>query len=138
MKHGRKTCPSQLWHLEVRRMCRTKFRRILTNYTRVDFAIIPESGIAKPSSCLLVNDAGDTVKSDTVRDYLLGVLMRREREFSDVLPGDNVERIRLLPRNLNIVDTESGANERVRQINLVAYSTNEEIELPPLSPRNLN
>ncbi len=119
-------------------MYTTKLRRILTNYTRVDFAVIPENGIARPSSCLLVNDDGEVISSDAVRDYLLGVLMRRERESSDTRTGDNVERIRLLPDNLNIVNTENGANEKVRQISLVAYSTNEEIELPPPEARNLN
>jgi len=117
-------------------MCRSKLRRILTNYTRVDFAIIPENGIATPPSCILVNDDGEAIGSDTVRDYLLGVLMRRERGCSDIQPGNNVERIRLLPGNLTVVNTNTGTNERVRQINLVAYSTNEEIELPVPAARN--
>lgn len=116
----------------------TKPRYILTNYTRIDFAIIPERGVEKPSSYVLVNDDGEAIKPEILRDYLLSTLMRRERESSDIQPGENVERIRLLPDNLSIVNTDTGANEKVRQINLVAYSRNEEIELPVPAPQPLN
>jgi hypothetical protein len=124
--------------LEGKRMCRTKFRHILTNYTRIDFAIIPENGVEKPSSYILVNDDGEAIKPETLRDYLLSVLIRRERGSSDIQSGENVERIRLLPDNLSIVNTDTGTNEKVRQINLVAYSRNEEIELPTLAIQNSN
>lgn len=119
-------------------MFRTKVRHILTSYTRIDFAVIPEKGAESPSPYILVNNDGDPVKPETVREYLLGILMRQKKESSDFTPGESVERIRMLPDNLNIVYTETGTNAKVRQINLVAYSTSEEIELPSIAVRNLN
>jgi hypothetical protein len=110
--------------------CEMKLRQIRVNYKQIDFAIIPEKDFEKkPSSFTLVNDSGETIKPENIREYLLCTLMQRQRDSSDLQPGDNVERIRLLPGNLSIIDADTGKKERVRQINLVAYSTNEEIEL---------
>ncbi len=116
----------------------TKFRHILTSYTRIDFAVIPEDGIERPCPYILVDTDGETIDPATLREYLLRVLMRREREQSDMEPGEHVERIRMVPGNLSIVDTVTGANKKVRQINLVAYSRNEEVELSTDLEHNLN
>jgi hypothetical protein len=47
-----------------------------------------------------------------------------------------VERIRISPANLSIIDRDTGIQKRVRQIILVAYSRNEEMELPFLLDEN--
>jgi hypothetical protein len=110
--------------------CEMKLRQIRVNYKKIDFDVIPEKDFdKKPSSFTLINDSGETIQPEKIREYLLRTLMQRQRDSSDLQPGDNVERIRLLPGNLSIIDNDTGKTERVRQINLVAYSTNEEIEL---------
>jgi hypothetical protein len=107
----------------------TKLRQIRTNYTRIDFAVIPENDfVRKPTSFMLINDDGQTVSPDDLRDYLLAALIQRQRDSSDLQPGDKVERIRAFPRNLSIIDTDTGITRKVQQISVVAYCKSEKME----------
>ncbi|MGD0819796.1 MAG: hypothetical protein ABSA71_03530 [Desulfomonilia bacterium] len=109
--------------------CETKLRQIRTNYTHIDFAIIPEKDfVRKPASFMLINDDGETISPDILRDYLLAALIKRQGELCDLKTGDNVERIRMLPKNLSIIDIDTGITKKVRQINLVVYCKSEEME----------
>ena len=111
--------------------CDPGSRQVRVHYTHIDLAIIAEDGpVADSASCTLVKDDGNTIPSEDLRDFLFAVLLRRPRSTSDIRPGDNVERIRLLPSDLSVVDPETGQRLRVRQINLVAYSRSEEKESP--------
>ena len=105
--------------------------QVRMHYTHIDLAIITDDGpVEKHASCTLIKDDGSTIPSEVLRDYLFAVLIRRQRISSDMQSGDNVERIRLLPSDLSIVDEDTGLRRRVRQINLVAYSRSEEKDLP--------
>jgi hypothetical protein len=109
--------------------CETNLAQIRTNYARIDFAIIPEKDfVKKPTSFMLINDDGQTVSPDILRDYLIAALIQRVRESSDLQPGDNVERIRAFPRNLSIIDIDTGITRKVQQISLVAYCKSEKME----------
>jgi hypothetical protein len=112
--------------------CETDPCPIRTKYTHIDFAIIPEKGFEKKSaSFTLVNDDGETISPRTLLDYLFAALIQGRKNPSGVQSGDAIERISLLPRNLSIIDAETGTIEKVRQINLVAYSKNErELSFP--------
>jgi hypothetical protein len=111
--------------------CETQPRLVRKCYTRIDFVIILENDFGrKPRSYTLINDDGETISSGLLRDYLLNALVQRQSSPADDQVGDNVERIRLMPGNLSIMDTETGITRKVRQINLVVYSRNEETELP--------
>ena len=107
----------------------TNLCQIRTNYTRIDFAIIPEKDfVRKPTSFMLIYDDGETVSPDNLRNYLIAALIQRQRDSSDLQPGDNVERIRVFPRNLSIIDTDTGITRKVQQISLVAYCKSEKME----------
>jgi hypothetical protein len=107
----------------------TNLTQIQTNYSRIDFAIIPEIDfVRKPTSFMLINDNGQTVSPDDLRDYLIAALIQRLRDSSDLQPGDKVERIRAFPRNLSIIDTDMGITRKVQQISLVAYCKSEKME----------
>jgi hypothetical protein len=109
--------------------CETSLSQIRTNYSRIDFAIIPEKDfIRKPTSFMLINDEGENVSPDDLRDYLLAALIQRQRDSSDLQPGEKVERIRAFPRNLCIIDTDTGITCKVQQIRVVAYCKSEKIE----------
>jgi hypothetical protein len=109
--------------------CDTNLSQVRTNYTRINFAIIPEKDfVRKPASFMLINDDGQTVSPDDIREYLLASLIRRQRDSSDLQPGDKVERIRAFPRNLSIIDTDTGITRKVQQINVVAYGRSEKME----------
>ena len=122
--------PEQAWNFPWFR-CGTEFRQVRKRYTHIDFTVIPENAFErKPAAYTLVNDDGEAISPEVLKDYLLAVLTRRERSPSDLEPGDDVERIRMSPANLSIIDRDTGIQKRVRQIILVAYSRNEEMELP--------
>ena len=109
--------------------CVTKLCQIRTNYTHIDFAIIPEKDfVRKPVSFTLINDDSQTISPDDLRDYLLAALIQRQRDSSDLQPGDKVERIRTFPRNLSIIDTDTGITRKVQQISVVAYCKSEKME----------
>jgi hypothetical protein len=109
--------------------CETKLRQIRTNYTHIDFAIITEKDFArKAASFMLINDDGETISPDILHDYLLAALIQRQREFFNLQTGDKVERIRMFPKNLSIIDIDTGITRKVQQINLVAYGKSEEME----------
>jgi hypothetical protein len=109
--------------------CETNLCQIRTNYSRIDFAIIPEKDfVRKPTSFMLINDDGENVSPDDLRDYLLASLIQRRRDSSDLQPGDKVERIRAFPRNLCIIDTDTGITRKIQQIRVVAYCKNEKME----------
>jgi hypothetical protein len=109
--------------------CDTDLSQVRTNYTRIDFAIIPEKDfVRKPTSFMLINDDGQTVSPDDLREYLLVSLIQRQRDLSDLQPGDKVERIRAFPKNLSIIDTDTGITRRIRQISVVAYCKSEKME----------
>jgi hypothetical protein len=108
--------------------CETKLRQIRTSYTHIDFAIITEKDfVSKTASFMLINDDGETISPDILHDYLLA-LIQKERELSDLKTGNEVERIRMFPENLSLIDIDTGITRKVRQINLVAYGKSEEIE----------
>ena len=77
---------------------------------------------------MLIYDDGETVSPDNLRNYLIAALIQRQRDSSDLQPGDNVERIRVFPRNLSIIDTDTGITRKVQQISLVAYCKSEKME----------
>lgn len=109
--------------------CETSFCQFRTKYSHIDFAIIPEKGFAKkPTSFMLINDDGQNVSPDDLRDYLFGALIQRQRDPSDLAPGDIVERIRVFPRNLSIIDTDTGITRKVQQISVVAYCKSEKMD----------
>ena len=109
--------------------CEANLAQIRTNYSRIDFAIIPEKDfVRKPTSFMLINDDGQTVSPDNLRDYLLAALTQRLRDSSDLQPGDKVERIRVFPRNLSIIDSDTGITCKVQQLRLVAYCKSEKME----------
>jgi hypothetical protein len=109
--------------------CETSLCQFRTKYTHIDFAIIPEKVFArKPTSFMLINNDGQTVSPDDLRDYLFGALIQRQRDSSDLQPGDKVERIRVFPRNLSIIDTDTGITRKIRQISVVAYGKSEKMD----------
>jgi hypothetical protein len=77
---------------------------------------------------MLINNDGQTVSPDDLRDYLFGALIQRQRDSSDLQPGDKVERIRVFPRNLSIVDTDTGITRKIQQISVVAYCKSEKMD----------
>ncbi len=109
--------------------CETSFCQFRTKYSHIDFAIIPEKCFArKPTSFMLINDDGQTVSPDDLRDYLFAALIKRKRDSSDLAPGDIVERIRVFPKNLSILDTDTGITRKVQQISVVAYCKSEKMD----------
>lgn len=113
--------------------CDPSSHQLRVHYSHVDLAIITDDGpVRRPESCTLLKDDGDTVPSEDLRDYLFAILRNRTRTTSDMKPSDNVERIRLLPPDLSVVDPDTGRRTRVRQINLVAHSRSETMYSPVL------
>lgn len=113
--------------------CDPASRQLRVHYSHVDLVIITDDGpVRRPESCTLLKDDGDIVLSEDLRDYLFAILLNRTRTTSDMNPSENVERIRLLPPDLSVVDPDTGRSTRVRQINLVAYSRNEIMNSPVL------
>ncbi|HVN70826.1 MAG TPA: restriction endonuclease [Desulfomonilia bacterium] len=110
--------------------CDAGTRQVRTCYTHIDFVIIPENDfMRKPTSYTLITDDGDLISPGRLRDYLMTELMQQRCPPYDQA-GNNVERIRLMPGNLSIMDTETGVIKKVRQINLVVYSKNVKTDMP--------
>ena len=103
-----------------------------TNFVHIDFKIIPENDFKKkPDSFTLVTDEGEEITSDILRNNLIASLNNQKETFP-IEPnlGDHIKRIKLVPKNLNIIDTNTGQKERVRQINTLAQCTIEKTNIP--------
>lgn len=103
-----------------------------TNFVHIDFKIIPENDFdKKPDSFTLETDEGEEITLDMLRNNLIAGLNNQKETFP-IKPnvGDHIKRIKLVPKNLNIIDTNTGRRERVRQINTVAQCTIEKTNIP--------
>jgi hypothetical protein len=103
-----------------------------TTYVHIDFTIIPQNDFdKKPEHFTLETDRGENITVDMLRNNLITALNKQR----DEIPlkrnvGTHVKHIKLVPKNLTIIDSETGRRERVRYINTVAQCKTEVTSIP--------
>jgi hypothetical protein len=108
------------------------FELYRTTYVHIDFTIIPENDFEKkPVHFTLETEEGAEITGDMLRNNLITVLNNQK----DQLPlkpnvGNHIKRIKLMPKNLAIIDSATGRRERVRFIDTVAQCTTEKTSIP--------
>lgn len=103
-----------------------------TTYVHIDFTIIPENDFEKkPDHFTLETDDGEKITTDILRNNLITAL-NNQKDASPLKPnaGNHIKRIKLVPKNLTIVDSTAGRRERVRHINTVARCMTEKASIP--------
>ena len=108
------------------------FELYRTTYVHIDFTIIPENDFEKkPAHFTLETDEGEEITIDILRNNLITVL-NNQKDASHLKPnvGNHMKRIKLVPKNLTIIDSTTGRRERVRHINTVAQCTTEKTSIP--------
>lgn len=103
-----------------------------TTYVHIDFTIIPENDFEKkPDHFTLETDDGEKITTDILRNNLITAL-NNQKDASPLKPnvGNHIKRIKLVPKNLTIVDSTTGRRESVRHINTVAQCTTEKASIP--------
>jgi len=101
-------------------------------YVHIHFNIIPENDFdKKPDHYTLDTDEGDNITVDMLRNNLITALNQQKDELP-IKPkvGTDVKRIKLVPKNLTIIDSATGRRERVRCINTVAQCKTERTSIP--------
>lgn len=108
-----------------------KFKQIHTSYKHVDFTIIPEEDFPdKPKTFDLIDDNGESISVEHLRNSLFNAIRRREKDPANTEIGGRAERFRFLVPNLTIIDKETGNTRKVRHINSIVYSETKVIEVP--------
>ena len=108
------------------------FELYRTSYVHIDFTIIPENDFEKkPEQFILETDDGEKITTDILRNNLISVL-NNQTDASPKKPnvGDHIKTIKLVPKNLSIVDNTTGRRERVRYIYTVAHCTTDMTRIP--------
>ena len=108
------------------------FQLYRTTYVHIDFTIIPENDFdKKPDHFTLETDQGENITVDMLRNSLIAALNRKRDELP-LKPnvGTHVKHVKLVPKNLTIIDSATGRRERVRYINTVAQCKTEMTSIP--------
>lgn len=108
------------------------FELYQTSYIHIHFTIIPENDFEKkPDHFALETDKGENVTVDILRNNLINAL-NKQKECLAVMPkvGSHSKRIRLIPKNLYIIDSITGQREKVRCINTVVQCKTEKKTIP--------
>jgi len=103
-----------------------------TSVVHIYFNIIPENDFDKtPEHYTLETDEGENITVDMLRSNLITALNKQKEEFP-IKPklGTDVKRIKLVPKNLNIIDSGTGERERVRCIDTTAECKTEMTSIP--------
>ena len=103
-----------------------------TTYVHIHFNIIPENDFdKKPVHYTLETDEGEKITVDMLRNNLLTALNKKRDELP-IKPkvGMEIKRIKLVPKNLSIIDSSTGWRERVRYINTTAQCRTEMSSIP--------
>jgi hypothetical protein len=107
------------------------FKQYNTSYKHFDFTVIPEEDFPdKPTTFDLVNEQGETVSIDDLRDIIGNAI--REHQENQVPPeiGDKTENYRLVVPNLRIIDRESGIEKGVKHVHTVVHKNTTAVEIP--------
>lgn len=112
-----------------------------TTYIHIDFTIIPENDFEKkPDHFTLETDEGEKITADMRRNNLIAPLNKQRSELP-LKPnvGTYIKHIKLIPKNLTIIDNATGRKEKVRYINTVAQCKTEMTSIPfvPREYKNL-
>lgn len=108
------------------------FELYRTTYVHIHFNIIPENDFdKKPDHYTLETDEGENITIDMLRNNLITALNKQKDELP-IKPkvGTYVKRIKLVPKNLTIIDSATGRREKVRCINTVAQCKTEMTSIP--------
>jgi hypothetical protein len=108
------------------------FELYRTTYVHIDFTIIPENDFEKkPDHFTLATYEGEEITGDMLRNNLITALNNQKDELP-LKPnvGNHIKRIKLVPKNLAIIDSATGRRERVRFIDTVAQCTTEKTSIP--------
>jgi hypothetical protein len=107
------------------------FKQYNTSYKHFDFTVIPEEDFPhKPKAFDLVNEQGEAVSIDDLRN-IIGNAIRENRE--DQLPpeiGEKTEKFQVIVPNLRIIDRESGIEKNVKHVSTVVYKETTAVEVP--------
>lgn len=112
-------------------LCET-FDIYQTNYDHINFTIIPENDFEeKPDNFALETEEGEKITIDILRNNLITALNNQKGELH-IKPnvGSHTKRIKLVPKNLIIIDSSTGRREKVRHINTVAQCSTEKKSIP--------
>jgi hypothetical protein len=107
------------------------FKQYNTSYKHFDFTVIPEEDFPhKPKAFDLVNEQGEAVSIDDLRN-IIGNAIRENKE--DQLPpeiGEKTETFRVIVPKLRIIDRESGIEKSVKYVNTVVHKETTAVEVP--------
>jgi hypothetical protein len=107
------------------------FKQYNTLYKHFDFLVIPEEDFPqKPKAFDLVNEQGETVSVDDLRN-IIGNAIRENRQ-EEVPPeiGEKTEKYRVIVHGLKIIDRENGIEKNVKHVNTVVLVKTAAVEVP--------
>lgn len=107
------------------------FKQYNTLYKYFDFSVIPEEDFPqKPKAFDLVNEQGETVSVNDLRN-IIGNAIRENRQ-EEVPPeiGEKTEKYRVIVPGLKIIDRENGIEKNVKHVNTVVLVKTAAVEVP--------
>lgn len=108
-----------------------KFKQFHTSYKHFDFTVIPEEDFPnKPKAFDLINERGESLSVDDLRNSLFNAIKGREKDPLNTETGEKAERFIFIVPNVTIIDKDTGISRKVKHINTVVSSETKVIEVP--------
>lgn len=108
-----------------------KFQQFHTSYKHFDFTIIPEEDfLNKPKSFDLIDEHGQSVSIEALRNGIFNAIKEREKDPQNIQIGERTEKFIFIVPGLTIINKETGISKKVKHINTVVFSETKVTEVP--------